>query len=206
MRRDGIGIFVCLTFVAPLALGGERTSRLAVAAPLAAIGSSVKSDRDLPESPSYIKAFQLEQALVEKDLRAFEGKIRRIEVRKSMARGGVDTGGGTIVKTADGFHLLDLYLYDKSDSHGTAADAGNIRETRALRLLGIESFRNGARPLLNKVRSHIERWRLRSPLVSHQLLLALENLPLYYHKGSMSDRPLEYFCHCHLICNSVGRS
>lgn len=193
MLRDCIGIFVCLTFVAPLALSGERTSRSAVSAPPAVTRSIAKSNRDLRESPPYIKAFQLEQALVEKDLRAIEEKIRLIEVRKSMARGGVDTGGGTIVKTADGFGLLDLNLHDKSDSRGRAADVGNIRETRALRLLGVESFRNGARPLVGKVRSHIERWRRRSPLVSHQLLLALDNLPLYYHKGSMSDRPLEYF-------------
>lgn len=193
MLRDCIGIFVCLTFVAPLAFGGELASRSAVSAPPAVTRSIAKSNRDLRESPPYIKAFRLEQAVVEKDLRAFEEKIRLIEVRKSMARGGVDTGGGTIVKTADGFGLLDLYLHDKSDSHERAADVGNIRETRALHLLGIESFRNGAGPLVDKVRSHIERWRRRSPLVSHQLLLALENLPLYYHKGSMSDRPFEYF-------------
>lgn len=141
---------------------------------------------------SYLKAFDLKTPENSSELISIEDQISKIEKNK-VARGGIDTGGGTLIQSPEGFGLLDLYLYNPKVFQSQYTNPENIQETQALKKLGIELLINKKNLLVFKVRSHLQKWQATSPLIVSQILLALDYLPFYYLKESLKSEPIEYF-------------
>lgn len=111
---------------------------------------------------------------------------------KSIKSGGVDSGGGTIVKTSQGIGLLDLYLYNKV-AFADRRTTNNILESRSLQNLGVDLLTDRKQPIMQKTFAQIAKWSTSSPILTRYLKLALENLRVYYHQGTFITGPLEYY-------------
>lgn len=142
---------------------------------------------------SYVRAYGISMPQSETDLKSFGERILQLETKIKMARGGIDTGGGTLVKTQHRIGLLDLYLYNSKNFESSYVNIENIIETNAFKKLGIELLTNPKNKLITKVERHLKRWQVNSPLIVSQILLALKYLPFYYVKGSLKSQPFEYF-------------
>jgi hypothetical protein len=109
------------------------------------------------------------------------------------AQGGVDTGGGTIVKTSQGMGLLDLYLYNPTAFANRRMSADSVIENDASKTLGITLLTTYNQPVMIRAKEQIRKWKSQSPIISSLLIYALENMQIYYHRGTFTSVPKEFY-------------
>ena len=98
--------------------------------------------------------------------------------------GGVDTGGGTLVKLENGIGLLDLYLHNRTVFYDNSPPL-LLPETHSFRAHGIELLKQDSE-IFQKTLQTLAAWEELSPLLMDNLKKALINLPVYYISGSFS--------------------
>lgn len=101
---------------------------------------------------------------------------------KLKVEGGVDSGGGTLVKSANGMGLLDLYVHNRADFYDHSPSV-RLSETRSLRKYGIDVLDPQSAIVQNTLRQ-IVAWEKSSPLLITNLKKALLHLPVFFFDGS----------------------
>ncbi len=124
------------------------------------------------------------------DLNKASKEMNSIFVAKG--KGGVDTGGGTLIKTPSATGLLDLYLYNKGAFYDQKQNPKNLTKTRSFKTFGVERIDNRDNEIVANAIKQIKKWESSSPFFVNLIIPALKGLPIYYHDGSLANEPLEF--------------
>lgn len=104
----------------------------------------------------------------------------RLDSVGTRARGGVDTGGGTLVISKDGQRdLLDLVNFAPKLLEDRTPGI-LLPKDNALKAVGIQLFKSVDLELYNDLKAKIRAWHATSPYAVSILEKALKNVPLYF--------------------------
>lgn len=116
-----------------------------------------------------------------------------ISVSAQAQRGGIDSGGGTLVINNQQKGLLDLYLHAPEIYQDTTDGQDNVLKTKAYQMLGVDRITNRTNPITLKTVQKLTEWKQQSPIFIQDLEDAIMNLPLYMHKAEIKSAPIKYY-------------
>jgi len=142
------------------------------------------------ESKTLIESLSKKQ-LNNKDLRpALELLKKKLqeEALKNTAEkieGGVDSGGGSLVKIKKVTGLLDLYLYNPKAFFSLEKGLA-LPKTRTYKDFGFEVLENKTSPLIQQALKQVKKWQASSPFVALFVTKALQEIPVFYVKSHLA--------------------
>lgn len=133
----------------------------------------------------------MEKVLSKKfDDKALIDSIRRLSEKnekidfKAISQGGVDSGGGTLVRTAQTRGLLDLYLYNYK-AFNSRAPGVVLPNTPSYTDNGFDALVNSDSSIIPKTLAQVAKWNVSSPTIANLVTIALIKLPIYYVKSKL---------------------
>lgn len=173
------------------------TTKFVLAAPTADNSATKPILTAIPEQdlfPQELSMTDFYKALASGKMTSSElrNQIKKIEDLIVAGRGGIDTGGGTLIRSGTTTGLLDLFLYNKDAFFDSKKNSKNLTKTRSFKTFGVERVDNRNNDIVANAIAQIKKWEPSSPIFTKILITALKDLPLFYHDGSMANAPLEY--------------
>lgn len=161
--------------------------------PALSIGQAYK--RDLPLLRS-LGISGKSPKVVLKSINRFKSAPEQPETLRAAKRGGIDTGGGTLVLTPSGLRLLDLVLYRGVPTGGEPSDSMVVKAlpaTRAFNEVGFDRITNSNSAIVQKALEAVQRWVPNSRIMGPKILRAVRRVPIYFFDGRFGVTGQRYF-------------